>query len=159
MAPSKSFFVDDSRTRLTLQIGPQPVQRDGDPAAGTDEKQDVHETPYPPGKIARQLYAPEVGDRRSMPDRRETPLMLVIEDRRHRATFPTSTDDTRNILALLLGGRREARDGLAVHAHDAGRIADHEDVGITINREVGEDMRAARPVRIQAQPYGCGRSL
>jgi hypothetical protein len=57
--------------RWNVKYAPQPVQRDGDPIAKADWKENVHRTPQPPRQVAAQSKEAKIRDRNLPADRRE----------------------------------------------------------------------------------------
>jgi hypothetical protein len=88
----------------------------------------VGEAPEPPGKRSAQLDPAEIDHRAPLADRRQVAGVLVAERRRRGLTGKPRPYRLRDIGALLLGGRRDARNGPSVRADDDRRIADREDL-------------------------------
>src|SRR6267143_3537296 len=136
---------DQPRGALIAHIDPQPADRDAEPVAQADQEVDVGDAPYPPCQGAAQLDAPEIDHRLALADLRQAAGMLVSEQS-GRAAAQARLDGIRDIASLLLGGRRNAGDRLAIGAIDNNGIADGEDVGMVGHREVGQDLQAAGAV-------------
>src|SRR5688572_29150779 len=99
---------DEARVALEGEVAPQPLQGDGEAAAEADEEPDVGGRPEQPGQVAAELDAADLHDRAAAADRREVAEIAVAEGR-HRAAGQRGDDRRRDVLALLLGDRRDAR--------------------------------------------------
>jgi hypothetical protein len=95
-----------------VDIGPRPIQRDGDAVAKADQEEDVRHTPHQPGEQAGQAQPAEVDDRRLAADRGQIAEARIGERRRCRAAGDLRIDEVRDIGALLLATGASPGSGL-----------------------------------------------
>ena len=91
----------------------------------------MDDAPEDPGNRAGQPDPAEIGDRRMAADRGERTLVAIVEGWGRRLLAHKTGDHLSDILTLLFGDRREARQRLARWPSDEGGIADDEDLRVT----------------------------
>ncbi len=145
---SRSMLVQRALHHLVLGIAKtraDPVdQHLQAPAANAAEVVHVHgqigEERQPP----RDFVAADFTHGLAAADDRQRALVQVVK-RRRSARRPL-VDRLRRVARLLDRDRRQSREGLAVGPFEQRGVADHRDLGMAGNRQVGFDLHAPRPV-------------
>src|SRR6185437_16432518 len=79
-APSPILFLrDEPRAALIGHVRIPPLQQHTQAVGEAGEIEYVHEQPRPPRRIPRDMHASEIRYRLVAPDRREIPLVEVVE--------------------------------------------------------------------------------
>jgi len=122
---------------LAGDVSPEPAPGDGGTASRSNKEEDVRNAPEPPGDESLELEAPHIDHSGASADGRKIALMLVTEWHRWGLSFNAAFDDLRNIGTLLLGGRGNTRNRLAVRSLDPCGITNDEDILMARYIEVG----------------------
>ena len=149
-----SCFCDQPHSDVERKVRPHPAEHNRKPIANADQKEDVHGTPKPPCRRARDLHPSKIRNRTLAADRREAALMPVPERRRRCAAAQPRSQDRGYIGTALLGRRCKAGDRLAIPSERQRGIADRKDIGVSRNRKIRADPGCGRydPPRLQATP-------
>jgi hypothetical protein len=126
MAPRNGALRDDrsgvhripsdvAGAALVSQVGPEPVQHDGDAVASTREEQHVGKAPKPSGGRSPQPKPAHFQDSSQAPDRREIAVMPVLKGIRHWISFDRRPDHARDMRPCCLPAG--ARPGTTPPAH------------------------------------------
>src|SRR5690606_7855144 len=101
-----------------------------------DELEDVDHRPQPPREEAGELHAADAGDGPVAADRRHAALVNVAEARVGLAPG-RAMDVLRDVLAGLDRNRGNGRQRLALRTLDRRGVADHEDLRVTGDEQLG----------------------
>src|SRR3954453_5883985 len=102
--PSGFGAGDDSRAAFIGDIGPGPIEEDGEAITEPDQKPDVGKCPRQPGKVPAQVNPAEIGDRRLPADRREITVVAIGKGGKGSPARHVGEDRFAGIAAHLLGG-------------------------------------------------------
>ncbi len=111
----------------------------------------MNEQPGQPGRVAGEADPADLGDGRRAPQRGHGAAIGVPEGGRRSACCEID-DGPGGVLAHLHGGRGHSGDGCSILL-DVGEVADHEDVRVTREREVGPHEHTPHAVD---RPPECG---
>src|SRR6202000_485502 len=112
----------------------------------------MSETPHPPRPPTFELEPAEVDHCCAPADGGEITGVPVTERTQRRIAVETPLDGARDIYALLLRNRCNARSGLAIPHIHSDRIADRKNIRMTGNRQIRFDFHSPRAVRVRIQP-------
>src|SRR5262245_16165515 len=76
---SPDAFDNDARVALESPVRPGPIDHHREAVSKSDEEIDVRPEPDEPGREAREVHAPELGDRGFSADRGELAVVAVTE--------------------------------------------------------------------------------
>src|SRR5205823_4490645 len=127
-----------------------------EPVPQPNQEIDVGDAPDPPGDGAAQLEPAEIDHREPFADLRQAAGMAVAEWRRRAAGEPR-LDGLRNMAALLLGGRGDARNRPAVPGGNSDGVADRKDLGMAGYGKIRRNLEPSRAIGRCAKPFGGAR--
>src|SRR5262249_30563407 len=144
---------DEPGAAVERDIGPEPLRHYRKPVAVANQEEDMDHAPEQPGRVAGRSDPAEVGNGRSAADGGQAAEVAIAEGPGRSVPGKHPPDACGNEGALLLGGRRQTRNGAAAFVEDQGRVADDEDSGMARKREVGPDLDASGAVLLRPQPF------
>ena len=162
----KHLFIlagDDAGTGFVDEVGPAPLEEDGEFVAEADEEEEVDEEPGGPGEHAAHLEAAGLGDGAVFSDDGHDAFVTVAEGGPEFG-FATGVagggkalvfaEDGGDVAAHLGGGGSEAGDGFSVGAGDGNDVAGGEEVGMAGDGEIGGDEEAAAAIAFAGEAGG-----
>src|SRR5690349_243467 len=96
---------DQSGAAFKGEVGEQPIERDDDTIAESDQKIDVRGAPQEPGRKAADTKPTEIDHGCAPADGRQIARVLVAERPRRFSTGDLRQDRLDDVVRLLLGGR------------------------------------------------------
>src|SRR5216684_4140864 len=151
------FAGDEPRASIEGQILNRPPDEDHEAALELDDVHQVDEGPDQPGQQSGNAnFSEEVGDGGGPADHRHVPLVEVLEGRGRLLSSHPARGDFPGVRPLLHGHLGNTGQGLAVPARPHRQVADHEDLGMTGDREVFADQDPTRLVGRRIHPLRQG---
>lgn len=147
---------DQSRAAISTNVDPAPVQRDCHTITRANQEVDVSQPPCPPGEAAAQPEPAEINDGGPFADGRKTAGMPIVKRPLYDVAAQPCLDRLSNMVALLLGCRRDPRHWLAMPCVDRCGIANDENLGMSGSAEVGLHPHAVGAIGLHTESVGSG---
>jgi len=148
-APLARGTGDQARALAVAEVGPDPLEEDGGPAAESDEENEVDEHPCQPGGEPSEFQVSDLAHCGVAADGRHAPLVEIVP-RERRFALQLAEDVFCGMAAGLHGGGAQAGDRSAPIERGGDHVPDGVDLGMPGDGEIGVGFNA--PLAIDLAP-------
>src|SRR4051794_8942807 len=145
--PCEVARADHARSPATGHVHDAPAQEDDEAVLESDQIREVHREPHEPCREPGEAHPLDVGDRARTADRREIPLVAVVE-RARLAPIQAAGDQLCGVPALLDRDGCEAGQArrCAVRCAHVGHVSERDHLRMPGECEIGPDGQASRAI-------------